>query len=430
MELFISGYSDSFFVAQADVYGHTAKAQVASLPFPQHMSFFIYDTNYQRYYGVQEASEGPGALLGFRLDTSGCLIGEVELLAHTGAGPCHLAISPDHRWLATANYTSGTVDLFELDPSGDLLARRFRAVHCITRDKEGRDGRPPGFREDRQEAPHAHGVVFSQDSQVLFVCDLGIDQVLAYEVPSSISDRETSGPMDPKSDSQDSHQSTTQEHHGHLNTPKELQGQVVFQCHPGDGPRHLCFSADYGFAYLINELSCTVVVFRVGFVEESRVSKEGSTTNDWEDEDELGSIGSSGLSRATKFTQIQRISTLPPTMVSDEHVHGGIPPSITAAEIVLHPSGRFLYVSSRGYDTVVGFALDPVSGLVSEPRWYPSLGKIPRHIFFDPTGKVLFVANQDSNQVRSFDVDPVTGTLRESGLAIEVPKPTCGMVRV
>ena len=153
---------------------------------------------------------------------------------------------------------------------------------------------------------------------------------------------------------------------------------------PGSGPRHLAFHPDGRHAYIIHELNSTISVFDY--------------------DAEHGAL-----------KELQTISTLP----EDFKGH------TIAAEIEVHPSGKFLYASNRGHDSIAVFAIDPVKGSLASVEYQPAQGKTPRHFTFDPTGRYLLVANQDSDNVIVFAIDANTGRLKATGQMLAVPAPTC-----
>lgn len=152
---------------------------------------------------------------------------------------------------------------------------------------------------------------------------------------------------------------------------------------PGSGPRHLSFHPNGRFAYGINELSSRITAF---FYEREHGS--------------LREIGS--------------ISTLPKDYVGFS----------TAAEIEMHPDGKFLYGSNRGHDSIAvvavgdGDMLNPVEHVSAQ-------GKTPRQFAIDPTGNYLFAANQNSEEVILFRIDRGTGRLAFTGTVLKTPMPVC-----
>jgi 6-phosphogluconolactonase len=153
---------------------------------------------------------------------------------------------------------------------------------------------------------------------------------------------------------------------------------------PGSGPRHLIFGPNGKFLYVINELSSTVVAYAFD-------------------------AGSGGLS------PLQTSSTLPNSFTGIN----------TTAEIDITPSGKFLYASNRGNDSIAVFAIDPTMGTLQLLEVAPTGGKIPRNFAVDPTGSWLLVANQDSDNIVVFRVDDKTGHLAATGETVRISKPVC-----
>ena len=117
------------------------------------------------------------------------------------------------------------------------------------------------------------------------------------------------------------------------------------------------------------------------------------------------------------LTQIQTIGTLPQGTESS--------PKFSTAEVQVHPSGKFLYVSNRGHDTIATFTIDPATGKLTATGHVPSGGKTPRNFRIDPTGTWLLAAHQDSNNVVEFKIDPQTGALTPTGVSVTVGSPVC-----
>ncbi len=156
------------------------------------------------------------------------------------------------------------------------------------------------------------------------------------------------------------------------------------QLSPGAGPRHLAFHPNGKYAYVINELAGTIAVFTY------------NSTN--------GTL-----------QQIQTILTLPQDFVG----------SNTTAEIAVTPSGKFLYGSNRGHDSIAAFAIDQGTGKLTLVEHASTEGKTPRNFTIDPTGTWLLVANQASDSIVSFRINQGTGRLEATANKIEVPTPVC-----
>jgi len=153
---------------------------------------------------------------------------------------------------------------------------------------------------------------------------------------------------------------------------------------PGSGPRHLAMHPTGRFAYVINEMASTVTVFAY--------DANGGT-----------------------LSELQTISTLPP----------GFTGASTTAEVQVHPSGRFLYGSNRGHDSIAVFTIDPQTGKLAAGGHQATQGKSPRNFGIDPTGTYLVAANQGSNNLVVFRIDPKTGELKPTGATAEVASPVC-----
>jgi len=152
----------------------------------------------------------------------------------------------------------------------------------------------------------------------------------------------------------------------------------------GAGPRHAAFHPGGKFFYVTSELNSTVTAY-------SYDAKGGA------------------------LHELQVISTLPKDFSGEND----------AAEIAVHPSGKFLYVSNRGRDSIAVFAMDPLKGKLTPVADIATQGKTPRNFAIDPTGRYLLAANQNSNSVVVFKIDLITGGLILTNQAVEVAAPVC-----
>jgi 6-phosphogluconolactonase len=150
----------------------------------------------------------------------------------------------------------------------------------------------------------------------------------------------------------------------------------------GSGPRHLAFHPDGRWVYAVQELSNEVVAFR------------------WD-----GAKGS--------LAQFQAVKTL----------GEGFTGPNTAAEIMVRKDGRFLYVSNRGEDTLVVYAIDAQTGELTLQQRVPARGRVPRFFTFDPSGKWLIVGAQEGNTLGVFRVDGKSGELAAQGEPVPLVKP-------
>jgi 6-phosphogluconolactonase (cycloisomerase 2 family) len=154
------------------------------------------------------------------------------------------------------------------------------------------------------------------------------------------------------------------------------------QSAPGAGPRHIAFHPRQSWAYVINELNSTISSYSY------RAGGDG-------------------------FSELQTLSSLP----EDVDVNS------TGSEIVVHPSGTFVYVSNRGHNSVGVFSIDSQNGSLTPIDWYPTRGDTPRVIALDPAGRFVYAANQDSDTIVTFSVDTSTGRLSETGQVLETGSP-------
>jgi len=153
---------------------------------------------------------------------------------------------------------------------------------------------------------------------------------------------------------------------------------------PGTGPRHVAFFQNNKFAYVLGEMSSGVTVFAI----------DGGTSH-----------------------LIQQVSALPADYSGRKE----------AAEIAFHPSGKWLFVSNRGHDTIAVFSVNPATGQLKPAGGYSTGGKEPRHFALDPSGQFLLAENQYSNNIVVFRINPTTGALTLVSQTDNIPSPVCLM---
>jgi 6-phosphogluconolactonase len=96
----------------------------------------------------------------------------------------------------------------------------------------------------------------------------------------------------------------------------------------------------------------------------------------------------------------------------------------TGAEIAVAPSGRFVYASNRGHDSIAIFSIDAVAGTLTPVGWEPTQGRTPRFFAIDPSGSELYAANQSTDTVVIFRVNQNTGKLTPAGESLKVATPS------
>ncbi len=156
---------------------------------------------------------------------------------------------------------------------------------------------------------------------------------------------------------------------------------------PGAGPRHMKFHTGGKFIYVLNELGVSVTAFAYD-------AQKGS------------------------MAVLQTISTLSEQEKAKERF-------VTASEIRMHPSGKFVYAANRRHDTITAMRVDQDSGKLTLIECEPVRGSWPRNFNVDPTGKWLLAAGRDSNSIAVFAIDSETGELTFTGSSVMVPTPIC-----
>lgn len=314
---------------------------VAETPSPSFLALhptgrFLYAVNEVQSFGGQAS----GAVTAFEILADGGLR-QLNQASSGGQGPCHLALDPGGSLLAVANYGAGSVAVLRVRDDGRLGDQIRVIVH---------EGSGPNPR--RQTRPHAHCVNFDPFRPLLYAADLGIDQVRIY-VP------------DPA---------------GVNLTPADPPALVL---PPGAGPRHLDFSPNGRFIYVVNELSSTVSLFSA------------------EPGPEVGPL--------------QSVSTLPADFSGDN----------TTAEIQTSRDGRTVYASNRGHDSIAVLRSTESDGRLELVQVAPAGGASPRSFSLDPSGRFMVVAAQNSNLLAVLQVSPDTGLLTPTAQTLEVPRPVC-----
>jgi len=155
----------------------------------------------------------------------------------------------------------------------------------------------------------------------------------------------------------------------------------------GAGPRHLAFHPRLPYAWVINELDSTVAAY--------------------------------ATQPAGALAPMQIVPSLPATYTGNN----------TGAAIVVSPSGRFVYVSNRGHESVGIFRVEESNGTLSAVGWESTRGTTPRFIGLDPAGTRLYAANQRSDSIVEFRVDQATGLLAATGQVVNASTPVCIVFR-
>ena len=307
-------------------------------------SFVTLSPDGKRLYAVSEYNDGRQGAYSFDVSEDKSQLSNPvflptapkEYLPRAGADPCHIV--SDGKYVITANYTGGDISVFSLDATGRLQPEVQNIAFV---------GNTP------ERVAHIHCIIPTPDKKYILATDLGNDRVYRFRYNKK----------------------------ARKNAEVLTSQRVAYEVSDGQGPRHLTFSKDGRFAYLINELGgeCVVLSYRKG-----------------------------------KLKEVQRI-------MADEGGGRG------SADIHISPDGRFLYTSHRlKKDGIAIFAIDPEKGTLTKIG-YQHTGIHPRNFAITPNGKYLLVACRDDNKIQVFERNEATGELTETaqGIEIEVDKPTC-----
>jgi 6-phosphogluconolactonase len=290
-----------------------------------------------RHLLLSVGETGSGTVHSLRYDPESGALTPLSAQSAGGAGTCHVNFTKDGRYALAANYSGGSVALLPVNTDGTLAPASDVVKH------EGSGPKP------EQNGPRAHQFQPDPVGRFALAVDLGCDRVFVYRIEDS-------------------------------KLVKVSEGVVP----PGSGPRHLAFSPDARFAYVISEHGCTVTTFR------------------WD--------GTSGT-----LTALETISTLPEGYTGQSY----------CADIHMSADGRFLYGSNRGHDSIAVFAVEGTSGRLT-PRGHVT-GDIrwPRNFAIAPSGRWLLVANQNGDSIVTFARDAETGALTPTGQRLSIPAPVC-----
>ncbi|ARU96135.1 lactonase [Tatumella citrea] len=306
-------------------------------------SWIVFSHNHKFAYTTNE--NDAGSVTALKVGKQGKLstINQADSL---GSQPTHATITLDDKYLIAANYSvaprNAGITLFPLRADGSL-GEAVQHVPFI----EGSH-----IVKDRQDGGHAHSVNITPDGKMLFVADLGADTVHAFSY--------------------------------HADKSQPLTAEPGFDLHfkPGEGPRHMTFSANGKFAYLSTEMSAKVHVYRID--------------ND-------------------KLTEIQVADLTDSTNPDDK---GG-------AGILFSPDHKFLYVGNRRkVNEIVVFKADPTTGKLTLTKRFSSGGIEPRAFAFDKTGQYMIIANVYSNNVVELRRNAETGELTPTAVTLQIGTPT------
>ena len=301
-----------------------------SLPM-RNPSYLTISKNGQTVYAVSETNDDDASLAIIRLQENGAMK-LLQSVPTDGGDPCY--VSSNGKMVLTANYSGGSMSVFALSDDGS----RANPPSLFPGDTGGPDLL-------RQQLPHVHCACFAPDGEYVLATDFSADRILSFRISGET---------------------------------VEADG-VAVELNADSGPRHLVFSPDGRFAYLMSELSGKVTVFRY---------------------------------------QAGRLQTLGEFVSDSVGARGG-------ADIHLNPDGRFLYSSNRlQADGLAIFSVDSASGLLTRVGYQPT-GAHPRQFQITPNGQFLLCCCRDSNIIQVFRCDRQTGLLTDTHQDILLRRPVC-----
>ena len=267
--------------------------------------------------------------------------GKLDFMNHqnpNGLNPCY--IINDEINVITANYSSGDISVLGKNNDGSIGEVKQVVQHT-----------GKGINARRQEAPHVHMVYFSPDKKYVIANDLGTDKVYVYQYnPNSATD--------------------------------VLKIKSIIDVKPGSGPRHLTFSKNGKFVYVLQELDGTITSF--------------SYTN--------------GI-----LKKVSETTVVSPDFKGD----------IGAADMHVSPDGKFLYATNRGTANDISAFKISKNGKLKFVQRISTLGKGPRNFTIDPTGNFLLIGHQYTNDIMILKRNKKTGSLTDTGKKIELCSPVC-----
>jgi 6-phosphogluconolactonase len=303
-------------------------------------SYLCVSDNNKFVYAVNENTAGEASAFKFTPKT-----GQLDFInkqSTLGADPCYISVDKDQKSLFIANYSGGNIAVLPLNADGSI-ANGIQTIHD--------PGHGPNA--ERQEKAHVHTAVLSPDEKYVLYTDLGTDKLNVAKYKAS-----RSNPLTPAS------------------TP-------FVSVDPGNGPRHLEFSPDHKFVYLLQEMGSAITTYAYS---------KGN------------------------LKKVQTVDMLPANFKG----------TAGAAAIHITPDGKYLYATNRlDASEIVSYSINQQTGELTFIERHSTFGKNPRDFAIDPTGKYVLVANQDSDSIFVFRINQNDGTLITTGIRIEVGNPVC-----
>jgi len=289
-------------------------------------------------YSVNENDQKGSGVIALKYNS---LDGKLDILnkqVANGAGSCY--IINDDKNVITANYGGGSISVFGKNSDGSITEVKQVLQHT-----------GKSVNAKRQEKPHVHMVYFTPDKKYVLANDLGTDKISVY-------------------------------HYNPDGGNEVLKFATSVSVNPGGGPRHLMFSKNGKYVYVLQELDGSLITFSY---------KDGVLLKIFE------------------------------TNIIAKEYKG----EIRSADIHISPDGKFLYATNRGEIGEISTFKVLNNGKLELIQQTSTLGKGPRNFNIDPTGNFLLVGHQFSNEIVVFKRNATTGILTATGKKIDVCSPVC-----
>lgn len=300
-------------------------------------SFLTVDPSNHYVYSVSENGKKT-AVSAFGFDSKSGKLNFLNSSQTKGDDSCY--IINDDKNVITANYTGGSISVFGKNSDGSITEVKQVVQHT-----------GKGINAERQGSPHVHMVYFSPDKKYVLANDLGTDQVSVYQ-------------YNPNGG----------------NEILKLKSSIAVN--PGSGPRHLTFSKDGKYVYVLQELDGALVALSYNNGMLKKVFETTIIAKDYKGE-------------------------------------------IRSADIHISPDGKFLYATNRGEIGEISIFKTLKKGALELVGRTSTLGKGPRNFAIDPTGNFLLVGHQHTNEIVIFKRDKTTGSITDTGKRIPLCSPVC-----
>jgi 6-phosphogluconolactonase len=304
-------------------------------------SYLCVSKNNNFVYAVNEDGKN-GGVSSFTFEPVQGKLTFLNRQSSAGADPCYISVDDDRKNVYVANYSSGSLAVLPIGKNGSL-----EPPSQVIQD----EGKGPDT--SRQQGPHVHTAYFSPNEKYLLYTDLGTDKLNIYRV------------------------------HGSKTQPLSPSDPSFVNLKPGSGPRHVTFSADKKYLYVLQEMGSAITVFNFNGGKPKELQTVSLLTKDFK--------GTNG-----------------------------------AAAVHISPDGRFLYATDRlDASGLVVYSINQESGELTLVQHVSTYGKNPRDFTIDPSGKFLLAANQDSDTIIVFKIDSASGRLTMTSNRISVGNPVC-----